>query len=134
MKKMILSTLILAGFAAQAAPGADQYKVVLSCRSLYAAIDNNVEVLLLEGGLAGGITLRVSRSKFVGLSETNYFVKKQQPPEGMDGAPVVYAGKGVKLSVNYTTAPIGNGHYGRLSQKNVGGGTLTDELVCNPGE
>ena len=128
MKVFLLAALVLAAACARA--DGDQETVVLKCRNLQMVADNNYSITLSEGGLTGHMSLRVENSTFIGAVVRNYFVDQKAMIPIRMGAPVVYAGPKVRLSVNYTTAPIQGGHYGTIEERNDNGSKNVVTLVC----
>jgi hypothetical protein len=130
MKKIfaLMAVSVLTSTAALAA-GGDQYELVYDCKPEVAIPDNGLELQLLRGGIAGGTTIRTTRS-FIGSNQiNNYFVGQVPMDPQIDGAPVVYKGQGIVFSINFTTAPRPDGkRFATLKTKQYGIETVLCEV------
>jgi ribosomal protein RSM22 (predicted rRNA methylase) len=115
--KSVLTAFVL-GLALSAtarAQMADQMITVLKCTNKVVVPDNGLQVVVEEGGIAGLTQIKVTRFFLGRMSEKTYIAKLVPPVPHRLGAPMVYEGKDITLSVNFTTAPLENfGHIGYL--------------------
>jgi hypothetical protein len=123
---MNLMIAILMSLSAQAQTG-DMMKTVMTCVPTTLRPDVGMSVTVSTGGLAGLTQVRV-RHFFLGRSSVETFIVQEQPVDTHKlGAPIVFEGNGIRLSANFTTAPLKDGgHIGHL----VIDGQGSDELSC----
>lgn len=131
MKKVLfaMAALMMMGLSAHANTG-DQMTTVMTCGPLVAHPDLGMKLTLTKGGLAGMTMIRIERF-FLGHSSVENFIVEQMPQEQFRlGAPLVFQGQDISLTVNYTTAPTPQGgHHGTL-QLQQGTSVSTEQLSC----
>ena len=130
--KTILTVLSIAfaGITAQAQV-ADQMFEIINCRPTLTRPDLGMSVSIEQGGIAGITQLTVKRF-FLGHSNSQTFVVKQVGGQNNEGAAMVFTGKGVRFSVNFTTTPRQDGgHDGKLSTLQADGKYADESLTCS---
>ena len=132
MKNLIATIAAFMAFQTANANYPDQMYTVLKCGPLVLRPDLGLSVDVTQGGIAGITQVRVQHF-FLGHTQTETYVVRQMALENNRvGAPILYKGKGVTLSVNFTTAPTrDNGHYGVLTTSSALSGTHREELSCH---
>lgn len=129
-KKLITALLTVTGsiFSSTTFASADEYKVVFDCTLPVIRPGVGLNLQVLEGGFAGGTTIRISRLSTGHSQVDNYHVKKQ--PIGPIGSSLVYKGKGINFRINMTTTPNEDGsRTADLSTKQYGQEVLKCEAV-----
>jgi hypothetical protein len=130
MKTLILTTVALLGMSQ--AQAADQLVTVMKCRPAVLRHDVGMSLEVKEGGFAGIPQIVIKRRLLGRVQTETYMVRKEQYRCGVPGtrclgAPIVYKGNGINLSVNFTTTPTPDGaHHGTLVTRKNG----TEEIVC----
>jgi opacity protein-like surface antigen len=133
MKKMLLTLVLALGFMSSA-QAADELNVILECQPAVLRPDLGMTLTLTTGGIVGSPMIQIQRF-FLGHSTTeNYIVRRKSILTYLPlkvGAPVTYAGEGIRLDVNFTTAPDQNGaHRGILQLQNEDGTLNQETLSC----
>lgn len=135
MKNLLLTiiAILTLGTTTQAAQeafqnGADQMNEIFKCQPLTLRPDQSMQLTVSTGGIAGVTQVRVERF-FLGHSSLSTFVVKALPTNGRMGESVTYAGKDIRLSVNFTTQTPNGANYGVLKIRE-GNTVTTEELSC----
>jgi len=129
MKKTILALLVSVSAFANA-QSADQIYTVFTCQRKVAIPDLGLSVTVREGGIAGMTQVQVRRFFLGHDSQTNYYVQQELVKQGVVGAPMVFDGNGIRLTANFTTAPVNGQHPGLLEIQDESGKFSSEELVC----
>jgi hypothetical protein len=129
MKTILTAALLTLGLSAHA-QSADQIYTAIKCGPATVIPDLGLSVEVKEGGLAGATEVVVKHFFMGRTSQTNYYVQ-QSPNRGLIGAPVEFTGNGIRLTINFTTAPDANGkHRGTLETQEENGKYQSEDLSC----
>ena len=119
MKNILLIAAVLFGLSAQAATNPDELQNVFRCVPTEIMPDNSMLVEVFEGGIAGIPQIRVTHYYF-GHSPSEVYLAKKARQNGRPGSPLVYAGRDIRLSMNFSTSPLKDGgHYSTLQIRNL---------------
>lgn len=132
MKTALFTAFIALAFAqasqAEIRIGGDQEYISLMCQPTQVMPDNGLSVTVSEGGLAGLSKITVTRH-FLGHSTEEKFYTKRSSPTRM-GEATSFTAKGIRLTVNFTTAPRKDGGAYSTLQIKKNGVTSMEELSC----
>jgi hypothetical protein len=130
MKMILAATLMSLGLTAHA-EGADQIYTAIKCGPATVVPDLGLSLEVKEGGFAGLTQVQVKRFFLGHTSQTNYDVQQSPVKQGLLGAPIEFTGNGIRLTINFTTAPDANGqHHGTLETLEENGKYQSEELSC----
>ena len=132
MKNLFLVFSLSASLLSSAALASGDMMVdTIKCQPQEIHPDLGMSLVVSEGGLAGIPQIYITRY-FIGYSSNETYLARVQPPEPRRlGAPVVYKGNGISLSINFTTSLLEDGgHLGFLTLQKPGQEAMTERLSC----
>ncbi|MFM6928904.1 MAG: hypothetical protein ACKOX6_10605 [Bdellovibrio sp.] len=126
----LLSIFSLTGFSAQAAE-TEVLKPFIQCQSQEFVADDAVRAVVLKDKLSGQIHVDLSRTSFGGVEKFSYQVY-ELINTGMPGVPRIYAGDGLRLSIQSTLNANEQYLSATLSVQIDERTTQDDSLICLP--